>query len=81
MAKALSNEVANSALVLANELPTRFVKSTHADVLVQTAKRLERLQARRRKARKELKQIDADIRFEKKNLRALIQQVGKGDDR
>lgn len=77
----LAQEVANVSKVLDNELPARFVKTGHADVLVQTAKRLERLQARRRKLRRELKNVDSDIRLEKRTLRALIQSIGKGDDR
>lgn len=80
MAARRALEIAEASLALANELPARVVKTTHADVLVQAAKRLERLQAKRRKLRRELKQVDADIRFEKKSLRALVQQVGKGDD-
>jgi hypothetical protein len=74
--KRLSHEVANASTALENELPVRTIKPGHADVLVQTARRLERLQARGRKLRRELKQIDADIRFEKRTLRALIHSVG-----
>jgi hypothetical protein len=45
--------------------------------LVATAKKLERLQAKRRALRRALKRIEADIRHEKKFLRALPGAVTK----
>lgn len=68
-------------MVLDTELPCASLKPNHGDVLVATAKRLERLQARRRKLRRDLKAVDNDIRLETRHLRALLQQVGKGADR
>jgi chaperonin cofactor prefoldin len=44
---------------------------TTPKALIAEAKRLERLQARRRKARRELAQLEAEIRLVRKNLRAL----------
>lgn len=75
----LSQEVANASKVLANELPNKFVKSGYTDVLVATAKKLERLQNRRRKVRKELKTLNEDIRLAKRELKALAQQIGRGE--
>jgi hypothetical protein len=62
-----------------NELPARFVKPTHSNMLIDVAKRLQRLQTRGAKLRKDLKRNDADIRLAKRDLRALTQQISKGE--
>ena len=74
----LSNE--DAALVLSNELPSHFVKPTHSNVLVDIAKRLQRLQTKRAKLKRELKKIDADIKHSKKELRAVSADIGRGRD-
>ena len=67
----LSTEVGGAVAVLDNELPARQGKTRRASDLVTSAKRLERLQARRRKLRAELRRLEADIRAERRMLRAL----------
>jgi predicted phage-related endonuclease len=74
----LAEEVANASRVLTNELEAKQATPGRTNELVATAKRLERLQAKRRKVRAELRRIDADIRHEKKFLRALAGAVTKG---
>jgi septal ring factor EnvC (AmiA/AmiB activator) len=60
--------------------PARFVKPTESNMLIDIAKRLQRLQTRGAKLRKELKRNDTDIRHVKRELRALSQQLTRGDD-
>ena len=73
-------EVAEASIVLANDLPARSVKhATRSNMLIDTAKRLQRLQTRRARVRKELKTIDHDIRHAKRELRALAQAIGRGE--
>jgi hypothetical protein len=73
-------EVAEAALVLANELPARTVKhETRSNMLIDTAKRLQRMQSRRARVRKELKALDHDIRYAKRELRALVAVIGRGE--
>lgn len=79
MVNRIAREVGEAARVIANELPARFVKTSHTDVLVQIAKRLQRMQTQRAKARKELKRLDADIRQAKRELRALAGEIGRGE--
>jgi septal ring factor EnvC (AmiA/AmiB activator) len=49
-------------------------------MLIDIAKRLQRLQTRGAKLRKELKRNDTDIRHVKRELRALSQQLTRGSD-
>jgi septal ring factor EnvC (AmiA/AmiB activator) len=72
-------EVAEASIALANELPVRHANASRSNMLIDTAKRLQRLQTRRAKLRKELKTIDADIRHAKRELRALAQVIGRGE--
>jgi hypothetical protein len=73
-------EVAEASIVLANDLPARQPNGhSRSDLLIDTAKRLQRLQTRRARLRKELKTTDADIRHAKKTLRALAQAIGRGE--
>jgi len=46
---------------------------TNAGQLVQEARRLERFQARRRKLRAELRELDKQIKLSRKHIRALAQ--------
>ena len=70
-------EVAEAALALAHDLPVRHANVSRSNMLIDTAKRLQRLQTRRAKLRKELKTVEADIRHAKKELRALAQVIGR----
>ncbi len=72
-------EVAEASIAIANGLPVRTNRNGRSDMLIDTAKRLQRLQTRRAKLRKELKTVDADIRHAKKTLRALAQAIGRGE--
>jgi hypothetical protein len=75
-ARQLSTEVAGAIRVLDNDLPARQARGARrASELVLTAKRLERLQARRRKLRAELRRVEADIKHDRKMLRALAGAV------
>lgn len=78
MPSRIAREVGEASRVISSELPSRFVKTSHTDVLVQIAKRLQRLQTQRAKTRKTLKRIDADIRQAKRELRALAAEIGRG---
>ena len=71
-------EVAEASLALAHDLPVRHANVSRSNMLIDTAKRLQRLQTRRAKLRKELKTVEADIRHAKKELRALAQVIGRG---
>lgn len=71
MKRPLSAEVASAFGVLENELPSKQSNPKRTNELVATAKKIERLQARRRALRKELKRIERDIKHEKKFLKAL----------
>lgn len=80
MASKLAREVAEASRVVDQKLEHRFVKTSHTDELVRIAKSLERLQGRRRKLRRELKTVDADIRRAKKELKSMARQISSGDD-
>jgi F0F1-type ATP synthase epsilon subunit len=75
----IAAEVAEASRALANDLPVRHVKPTHANVLIDTAKRLQRLQSRAAKLRKALATTTRDIRHAKKELKALAQAIGRGE--
>jgi TolA-binding protein len=74
----LSQEIATSDQVMRTELPARFVKPTHANVLVDTAKRLQRLQSRAAKLRKDLKHVTEQIKTAKRELKALTSAISAG---
>jgi len=67
----LSNEVANAYNVLDNEIEAKQSTPRRTNELVATAKKVERLEARRRQLRRELRRVEAAIKHEKKFLRAL----------
>jgi hypothetical protein len=72
------NEVAEATMALVTELPARHSKPTYGNMLIDVAKRLQRLQTRAKRLRKELKTTDRDIRRAKKELRVLAHEVGSG---
>lgn len=49
---------------------------THEAALIQEARRLTRLQAKRTRLRRELKDVEAEIKLARKNLRALAAPKG-----
>lgn len=73
----LSREIAEASRA---DKDARHASTTHTDVLVATAKMLERLQSKRRKLRKALKQIEGDIRLTKREVKALARQIASGKD-
>lgn len=75
----LKIEVGEAFKALDNELEPIYAKPTHANVLIEIAKRLQRLQTRRKSLRASLKTIDADICTAKKELKAIAQAMAKGD--
>jgi septal ring factor EnvC (AmiA/AmiB activator) len=75
----LAADVASASTIDASR-PARFVKPTESNMLIDIAKRLQRLQTRGAKLRKELKRNDTDIRHVKRELRALSQQLTRGSD-
>lgn len=48
--------------------------------LILTARKLERLLAKRRRLRRDIRRVDADIRAERRNLKALAGHFGEHDD-
>jgi hypothetical protein len=75
---ALPNEIANAYNVLTNELPSAVGKYTKTDVLVEHAKKLQRLQTKAGKLRRELKATEQAIREAKRNLKGIAQAIGRG---
>jgi hypothetical protein len=65
--------------VLENKLPAAFVKPTYGNALIDTAKRLQRLQTKAGKLRRDLKATVTAIRVAKRELKALVQQIGRGE--
>ena len=77
----MSREVAEAYQQLETPDPDmvlRFTKPTHANVLVDIAKRLQRLQTKRSKLKRELKRVNADIRASKRELKAMAREIGRG---
>lgn len=69
----LAAEVAGAATALENDLPTKTSKRIpHSNAaIIDEAKRLQRLQTRRKALRRQLRQVEADIRHSRQMLRAL----------
>lgn len=67
----LHQEVADAFNVLTNELPAKQARPSAKRVIVDYAKQLERAQAKRRRLRKELRAVDADIKHIKRMLKGL----------
>lgn len=79
MTSRIASEVAE-AMTLTTELAETAIyrKPTHANVLVDIAKKLQRLQTRAARQKKELKATLLDIRIAKRKLKAIAGQIGKG---
>ncbi len=80
MGSRLALEVAEASKVLDTELSAvSYRRPTHANVLVDIAKKLQRLQTKAKRQRRELATTLADIKTAKRELRAVAQAMGKGD--
>jgi hypothetical protein len=78
MASRLAHEVAEASRALVSELPVViYRKPTHANVLVDIAKKLQRLQTKAKRQRRELAATLAEIKIAKRELRAVAQAIGK----
>lgn len=79
MSGRLSREVAEASRVLENDLPNaRFIKPTTGNALVEAAKRVQRLQTKAARLRRELKTVEGDLKTEKKHMKALVNEIAKG---
>jgi len=77
----LAGDIATAATLAADGGRARFAKPTDSNMLIDVAKRLQRLQTRGARLRKESKRNDADIRAAKRELKALSQRVaGRGGE-
>jgi hypothetical protein len=74
----LALEIANADNVLKNELPSARVNPNRGSFLVETAKKLQRLQTKAARLRKELKATEAAIRSTKKDLKYASTLIGGG---
>lgn len=81
----LSREVAEASRLvgqdspLSTELPSPiFRRPTTGHALVDAAKRVQRLQTKAARLRRELKTTEADLKTEKKHLKALVNEIAKG---
>jgi hypothetical protein len=66
-----ANEAATAAHALTNELSVATLPTGTTNLVIEEARRLERLQAKRRKLRAELRRLDRDIKHSRKMLRAF----------
>jgi hypothetical protein len=64
-------EIAEASRVLENELPARQAAPRNQNLVIEEARRLERLMAKRRRLRRELRVVDADIKHARKMLKAF----------
>jgi hypothetical protein len=82
MASRLALEVGTASKLLDSELPVPVVgwrAPTHANALVDAAKRLQRAQSKRTRLKRELKAVEAEIKSCKKDMKALIAEIrGRG---
>lgn len=77
----LSREVAQAAVMRGLELEHRQrrpLPAGHSKLLVQQAKRLERLQDRRRKLRRELRRVEQEIKTQRRLLAAVQRELAQG---
>jgi ribosomal protein L7Ae-like RNA K-turn-binding protein len=77
--KRMAREIAEAHMAVTNELPARFVKPTRSNMLIDVAKKLQRLQTRAAKLRKYLKATTTEIRHQKRTLKALAHEIGRGE--
>lgn len=73
-----ASEIAEASIALANDLPVAYVKPTYSNALIDTAKRLQRLQSKAKRLRRELKTIAQDIKTTKRELKALAAELKRG---
>jgi hypothetical protein len=79
MPSRLAHEAATGVKLLDTELPVvGYITPTHSNMLVDTAKRLQRLQTKRSKLRRELKTVEAEIKMRRRELKALCAEVKRG---
>jgi len=82
--KRMSLEIAEASRQLGPDTPIDrprpaiFTKATTPNVLVDCAKRVQRLQTKAARLRRELKTVEADLRHEKKTMRALVNEIARG---
>jgi ribosomal protein L35 len=67
----IAREVAEASHVLQNELPAAQRAPRNQNLVIEEARRLERLMAKRRRLRRELRVVDADIKHARKMLKAF----------
>lgn len=80
MPSRLSQEVAAASRVLTSELGTPiYQKPTRSNLLIDTAKRLQRLQTKASKLKKDLKRTVGEVKAAKRLLKSLAQEIGKGE--
>ena len=64
-------EIANASIVLEHDLPAVTRRPRAVSPVIDEARRLERLLAKRRKLRRDLRTVDADIKHSRRMLKAL----------
>lgn len=74
--KRLASEVAEASRTTTAPI---YIKPTIGNVLIDTAKRLQRLQTKRARLTRDLKFVNQAIRAAKSDLRGLARQIGKGE--
>jgi len=75
----VAQEVAEASRITDTELPNViFRRPTQENALVDVAKKVQRLSTKCTRLRRELKRAVADLRAEKRNLRALTQAIRSG---
>lgn len=67
----MRKEVAEASRVLENELPAKQSRPRNQQLVIEEARRLERLLAKRRRLRRELRVVDGDIKHARKMLKAF----------
>lgn len=75
----LSREVGEAALALETNLPPVYVRPTKSNALIEIAKKLQRLQTKAARLRRDLRVTLHDIRTAKRELKALAQSIGRGE--
>jgi len=66
-----AREGATATHALVNNLPAATLPAGTTNLVIEEARRLERLQAKRRKLRRELRRVEQDIKHSRKMLRAF----------
>jgi len=71
----LVHEAASATLAADVHKNASRYKLRHTDVLVEAARKLERLLTKRRKARRELRTLDAQIKVARRELNAVTDEL------